>query len=81
MEYKSWIVGVYWKEEWEANGKVKDFSKNAFPATTLTFLSNFHRILLSPRSFIPVLIHQPLTVTRVGSEEVVWSGSLNRPHF
>jgi hypothetical protein len=51
MEYKSWIVGVYWKEEWEASGKLQDFSKNACSAIALTYHPRFHTILFNQQSF------------------------------
>ena len=30
---------------------------------------------------VKALIHQTLTVTRPGTQEVAWFGDLNRPHF
>jgi hypothetical protein len=44
-------------------------------------LTHFIQSLLNQLAGIPVLIHQPLTATRIGSEEVAWFGSLNRPHL
>jgi hypothetical protein len=62
-------------------GKISS-SVHSLPKEYLDFPSSILYNFMRLKAFsVNAFIHQPLTVTRLGSEEVVWSGSLNRPHF